>query len=912
MATKIKRCLFIGLGGTGMTSLLHTKKMFVETYGEVPPMIGFLGIDTDGGAYKKDLDSKYGPITLSPNEQLPIRVDDARPIYDVNKEHFTWLPEENLYALSAMTLGAGQVRSNGRFAFTVNHAEVERKVVDMLNAITQANITNNEKYELLASNIEIHMAFSLCGGTGCGTFINMAYLLKKLAPQCKLTGYGVLPDVFEAMSSSGMAKVKPNAYGAIEDLDWLMHLDGTQSFYLDYVTGQPQECKERPFNSFIFIDNKNENGDTYSHVDQLSEMISLAFVTSAGELSTASASVSDNLEKNIREGTMNIENKRAWAAGLGVCEILFRGNDISDIYAIKSAKAIIERLMNSCSDTDTIANSWIDSPEVNIRENNGEDNVINFMLKKEPKYPLTAINDKQNAQAEADAYLKSIQPKEGEVEGQIQVLTTRVNNAFHLLMVQHINAECGVSTDENLITTIQAQINIFQKEMHDELETLENQRPGLENAVKAAVVDLKDIDKAFFKKSSTVNDRVEDVINATMRLAINGREIIRRKAAITFFTGFQNTLLNAYTKIKNIKDILLSINSDYTLRLANIQNRVGCASQTFQIDLAQTTASAVKVNENEILIPQFIKSISYPEQIYSFDTKQKEDVENLIFSYAKALPTAKKWQETSIDSILDNMEEPQFNHVMQMALNKAMPLFTYNYRGHTPNEKPCDGFYIGVPDKNSSRLRKDDHLKNMLSGNANLDFASIGVRDRIIIYRQIGVVPAYTISQIPAYEEKYKTCNANCHFDALVLQKMEREDYSLYPKASVDDSIELWVKGFIFGLIKNNGTHYYYKDTERGDALDDYWVELPSYRDEAFSEFKKNKVSIRKQFNDFFTQYQSSKGEDAMQQLVDDAKLNYFEKYSQINMTKDQIKAKGFETIRKLITSELEYIKKEL
>ena len=49
MATKIRRTVFVGLGGTGMTSLLHTKKMFIETYGEVPPMVAFLGIDTDGG-----------------------------------------------------------------------------------------------------------------------------------------------------------------------------------------------------------------------------------------------------------------------------------------------------------------------------------------------------------------------------------------------------------------------------------------------------------------------------------------------------------------------------------------------------------------------------------------------------------------------------------------------------------------------------------------------------------------------------------------------------------------------------------------------------------------------------------------------------------------------------------------------
>ena len=176
MATKIRRCLYVGLGGTGMSALLNTKKVFLETYGEIPPMIGFLGIDTDGGAYKKELDSKYGKVSLGPNEQLPIKVDDARPIYEVNREHFNWLHEGSLYALTSMNLGAGQVRTNGRFALTVNYRDVENKVSSIINSITQATITNNPKYELLASEVEIHLVFSVCGGTGCGTFIDLAYL----------------------------------------------------------------------------------------------------------------------------------------------------------------------------------------------------------------------------------------------------------------------------------------------------------------------------------------------------------------------------------------------------------------------------------------------------------------------------------------------------------------------------------------------------------------------------------------------------------------------------------------------------------------------------------------------------------------------------------------------------------------
>lgn len=912
MATKIKRCLYIGLGGTGMKSLLHTKKMFIETYGEVPPMIGFLGIDTDGGEYKKELDSKYGNVILTPNEQLPIRVEEARPIYEVNKDHFAWLPEENIYALTSMTLGAGQIRSNGRFAITVNHTEVENKIAAVLTDITRANISNSEKYELLANEVEVHIVFSLCGGTGCGTFINMAYLLRKFAPNCKLTGYGVLPDVFEAMSNAGMAKVKPNAYGAIQDLDWLMHLNiNSDKIALDYIN-YIQETNDKPFNAFIFIDNKNPNNDTYTHVDQIAEMISLTLITSAGELSTASASVSDNLEKNIREGSMDIENKKAWAAGLGVCEILFRGQDLGEIYSIKAAKRLIEQLLNSCVDADTIVNQWIDSKEVNIRENNGFDNVIDYMLNKSPRYPFSAIDNRANAQQEADMYINSAMPKDGEVDEKIQSLSKRVSDELHKLMVKEVNQECGIGAAESIILGIQAQVNVFVKEMNEELSDLSSRKPGLEAAVKMAVKDLSDYDSKFFKKSSKTEEYCEDVINAATQLAINEREIIRRKAAVTFYTGLQAELLEHYAKVKNIKDMLMAIFSNYTNRLAEIQNRVGRASQTFQIDLAQSFVNKVTLKEEEIQVEEFLKSLVFPEKIYDFNNKRTADIEKVFLDYTQSLSTSKVWARTTVDDIMNRMDEESFSHTLKTAINKSAPLFRYNYRGYTPQEKPCDSYYIGVPDKMNSRLLTDNKLKNMLPGNVNLDFASIGVKDRVIIYRQIGVVPAYSITPLPSYEEKYNNCNACCHFDAIIRNKMLREEYSLYPKAAVDDTLELWVKGLIFGLVKNENDIYSYQSEEFGDPLDDNWVELAKYRDEAFDAFKRNKSGIRKEFNQYFEQFQKTKGAEVMQKLIEDAKLNYFEKYSQINLSKEQIKAKGFESIRKLITDELDYVKKEL
>ena len=913
MATKIRRCLYVGLGGTGMTTLLNTKKTFLETYGEIPPMIGFLGIDTDGGAYKKELDSKYGKVFLTPNEQLPIIVNEARPIYEVSKSHFNWIPEENIYALTSMNLGAGQVRTNGRFALTVNYRQVENKIKTIIDTITQAQIRNNAKYELLNSNVEIHLVFSVCGGTGSGTFINTAYLLRKCAPSCKITGYGILPDVFEAMSTHGMAKVKPNAYGAIQDLDWLMHLGmNSDKVVFDYIN-TTQETNDKPFNAFFFVDNKNSNNDTYLHVDQLAEMISLTLVTSAGELSTAAASVSDNLEKNIREGSMDIENKKAWVGGLGVCEIMYRGEDLKKLYANMAVCRVIDRLLNKKADIDAKVNAWIDSGDVNIRENNGQDNVIDFLLPLQPNCSFTAIDDKSNPTPEVESYVKSSMPKDGDVDKKKKELIDRVDKALIKLIKEEINQECGVATCESLLDGIEKQVDLFLGEMQDEVKLLkEDTLPKMQASLELAKKDLVELDGKFFKKKSDLEEHANNVIAITTNLVMCERDTIRHNAAISFYNSLKVELSNMKNKVDGVKKLLLAVSEDMKKDIVSLQNYVGKESQTFQIDLAKDEFLKLTVNDDEILIPELLAVLTSEDKIYDFANKNKSEVTALLLKYTHQLRSAKELGDRTIDEMLDKLSDTDFEHLIRTAINKSAPLLKFDYKGYTPLEIPAQSYYIGVPDKKNSRLCKDDAFKNMLQGNIDVDFSNIGVRDRVIVYRQVGVYPAYCIAPLSSYKEKYDNCNCFCHIDANIYKKMQREDYDLYPKVAADDSLELWVKGFIFNLIKNEDDMYYFRSDELGDALDDNWVELSKYRDDAFDKFKMNKNIVRKEFNEYFAKYQKTKGADNMQELIDKAKENYFDVYSQIQMTKDEVKQRGNEAIRKLITQELDFVKKEL
>ena len=110
--TKIRRSLFIGLGGTGMRTILHLKKLFIETYGEVPGMIGFLGVDTDKREYSKELElkniasmgfiddseiyvegqNKGNKVRLERNEQVEITVEHPQALFRLNRDNYAWMP----------------------------------------------------------------------------------------------------------------------------------------------------------------------------------------------------------------------------------------------------------------------------------------------------------------------------------------------------------------------------------------------------------------------------------------------------------------------------------------------------------------------------------------------------------------------------------------------------------------------------------------------------------------------------------------------------------------------------------------------------------------------------------------------------------------------------------------------------
>lgn len=931
MATKIRRCLYIGLGGTGMKSILHTKKMFIDTYGEVPPMIGFLGIDTDGQEYNRTLLSTYGEVRLDPQEQLSIQVKAPRPIYDRNEQSLGWFPKDNLFALMTMTNGAGQIRSNGRFAVWYNAKKLGDRINLALAQILNASIIDNTKYEILDDTPEIHMVFSVCGGTGCGTFINIAYIIREHCQSYhpRLMGYGVLPGVFRAQMPTQTPNVKANAYGALLDLDYLMNLDGTTKVRLDNMNDN-FETMQLPFDAFTLVDNRNSRGDTFTEVDQLCEMIGLSLVTASGGLSAASASTVDNMSKLSAAGDMDIKSgngsvKRAWANGMGVSEIVFHGQDLYRIYSMKAAQVLATKLLTSAEDANRIANTWIDSPTVNIRENNGQDNVIDYMLSKNPPYPFTDVDDTENPKPEVEMWIKTVTENQDNIKNyneKVNELTKRVDGELDKLVAQYINNDGGVRATLNILDEIDHQVDIFLGEMTEEKKALQDREMQVESAKDTAINVLANYRKPLFGRNHTPEYK-EDVAAAATQVAVNKREIVRRTAAITFFNGLKLYIADYKRKIDNLISVLDNLTATLTNDIAAVQNRVGRSAETFQIDLTPLYSAKVKVDASTLLIPDFVRTIEVGGEtgtLLNLLNCDKEQIRKIFLNYTAQAKEAQQWSRLTIDNVIEQLGREELESIVRQAVQKSEPLINIDYRGYTPLVEPVDYFYIGVADKDASILRKQGIVDSVIATTNKPEFCSIGSPDSIIFYRQKGVVPPFVISDIQSYEAEYADPRrtVNYHFDHLMQMRMERENFSLFPSEADDDSLEVWVKGFIFGVIRNEDGVYQYQDEENGDPLDDYWTTLNGDNNDRATAFADFKSKLSSGLHDLLVKVMTAKhnamGDEAYARLLADVKAgnNYRAKYGQIVLTNEQLKARGYADIANQVRKELDFVRKEL
>ena len=933
--TKIRRSLFIGLGGTGMRTILHLKKLFIETYGEVPGMIGFLGVDTDKGEYSKELElkniasmgfiddseiyvegqNKGNKVRLERNEQVEITVEHPQALFKMNRDNYTWMPLNSTSALRSLTHGAGQVRTNGRFAFIANSESVEERVNMALTKVARASAVG-EKYELIDNKTDVYLIFSLCGGTGCGVFIDMAYLVRRIAgDNCKLAGFGMLPEVFKAQMTNGVSRVRPNAYGALMDMDWLMgrNLDDNP-VKLPLEGGRSWSTSYTPFDACILVDNKNRNLDVYDETRQIEEMLALTLITSVGELSTANVSVLDNLAVDTTSGSFNVKGKKAWVSGMGVCEVIIRSDELRKIYAHMAAIHLVNQLLNKPADVNTEVMQWIDT--VKIREHDADD-VIDYLI--DVKFtPLSGIDrsDYSDAMNVVTSFVNARQIDDEEVETRLQNLISRVSDELRTLVINSLKRSegMGVGATEDLLQGIESEVRVYLKEMTNELEDQKTLEAQYDETVRTACKDLKEKAKSIFKIG--VDDAKEEVCNLATNLARIKREIARRVKAITFYNDLL-TKIGAYqNRVREIRQRLEIVANNSRSEISKLRQNIARNTETFQINITSRVEPTISLDSQNILISDFITSLKEGNKIFDFSELETSTIGVRLLQHTYNLDRAKEIGNMDINDVLVLLNKNgSFEDLVRSMAAKASPLLLHNFLGYI-DKKPAINYYIGVNRFEDSLLKRDDYFKNNVEEAGDVNFSNIGMKDRIIVFSQMNPIPPFAIDSISnkckrEYEDPE---NDICfHISTTILNEMKKTGYRLEP-GNGDNALELWVKGFIFGLIKNEDGTYKYIDEENGDSLWDYWIDLGKYRDEAYKTFKERKSSIEDQFKKKIFNIISVNGLPYVQDIYNRAKEDYIENYSQLGFSKEYLREhiKEYKGTVDLIREEMEFVKKQL
>ncbi|MGC8905251.1 tubulin-like doman-containing protein [Thermus sp.] len=325
-ARKLKRTVLIGLGGTGKKALLHAKKRFLETFGEEPPLVKYLLIDTTSA----NTDTLYArtpgreePVRLRANEILHIEARGASLLPQVHDEIREWFPPKADLKANILS-GAGQIRALGRLALFANATTVYENLRDLL---ALARDYRDERpsgerrhiYEPYTPHLTVALVGSLAGGTGSGIFLDVAFLLRQLMKdEDQLFGYFLLPDIY--VNRPGTQNVEANAYAALKELDHFMSLQGTFRYRFG---GREIEVRKKPFDMVFLVNRENRAGKTFTEVEDLMELLGLGLYLLAGPLGKEQADTFDNIVRKLNEQKGKYYGKTAHYASFGAAELRF-------------------------------------------------------------------------------------------------------------------------------------------------------------------------------------------------------------------------------------------------------------------------------------------------------------------------------------------------------------------------------------------------------------------------------------------------------------------------------------------------------------------------------------------------------------------------------------------------------------
>lgn len=830
----------MGLGGTGVKAILRAKQCFVDAYGEVPPMVAFLAIDTDKAIRDKSVLSRTGKeVKLSENEICFCGITgSALDIYKNHLPQFQWVPKRNTRFLANLrNTGAGAVRSNGRFLARHNATDIGKRVASKVAEIGRPlPIGSRFAYDTNKDGVEyptkVNIVGSVAGGTGSGTFLDMLVLVAKTLRESGLaysiSPWLVLPEVFRHMvPGPASANVFQNAYGAIRELDYLYHLPKDNTNAIDFNFDKVYYLDEGIGDTYL-INNTNKAGVVFQHIDDVTDSIGRCMFLPSNEVD----SVKDNTGNVIFE--YDIRNKEAHYVSAGSAEIVYDNQAVGNVIA----KGIIGQICNELTQTTSInalkeVNAWTTSEAVAIQEHDVNLLTDSILAKYAPfsviidkDSDLNTVNANIFAGADADNVIAEARNNEAhKFEAVKEQLTSKMNEI--------LNSQNGVGAAKAFLESLLDNIALCKKEMMEEQGEIQNRL--------AYEVDWAQEIGAL--RSGLFNIFSKEAAEA-LQVKINNyiaekRDLIRHNLAIQFYTNLDVYVNNYLGRINVFKSNLEAVERKQRRDTTLIQQSSKSHSN-FQIFLHTYEVDNYTLPE----VSEVSALFRNENPIYEIVGKSERELNEIFFNFAKDHNSVIEAVNVSIEQKMSTLSDGQLKEIFAKVKEMSSPLWSTNAHGYLDHSQELTTvFTIGVYDQ-SAGVIQSKYVDEFTMGSIKPTFATTRQTDRITFFQSQCYSPAYAVNNMRGYmrdaEEKLNMeAYPVSYLDEKWNQRMLVEGFDILPKQERDKVLPNWVNAVVYGFITYDETlNSYCIESEQGDILAGGLLELGQRRDLAFEQFQ--------------------------------------------------------------------------
>lgn len=576
--------LYIGVGGTGLETLKLIKSRNQEVYPPDLPIFDYLTIDTRDNEDIEPLEEAE-KIALSKEGSVKNAGAVLKDIGNLHPDIARWLPEiqkwEKFKDMGEVMEGANQCRAIGRFLFHLSKLSIRDRIKKKIQNITSAHalsIVNQWQLDVaVGKDVEIFIVCSLCGGTGSGQFIDLAYMSKQTFKHMNIKVSAILgmPNLFADTPADTESQNKANAYAALKELDYYM-----DNKDYNMIPSFGPSLGTAPFNNVYLISSPNETGVTLRSRDEACKMISTSlFALSASKTKIAYNEyyVNDSSKLGIKapnkQGTQFITTY----SSLGVASLKFPYDSLVKACTLRRASELC-KIITAKQDDSKLCENYI---EQFFSEFGLKPDVLAQTL-----YPSI---EKQIAQWRQSAEENLAGIKEHKLEGEIDIQKSelehsRIHNTQDIIDKKKDQLLTGGKGLKNKIEIYfrgiindydDAGLSSAEKTISGALEDLEEFKEELSEANNAAQTEIKDSEKSYNKNyadlmnlasQSWFKDLIDfDKDEELDKLTKNSLDALQRKGKNQLFVKCINAIEEIY---EGVRSILNSIAQE----IANIKN----------------------------------------------------------------------------------------------------------------------------------------------------------------------------------------------------------------------------------------------------------------------------------------------------------------------------------------------------